>query len=257
METNAINVEGVTKRYGADVVALEGVDLAVPMGARFALLGPNGAGKSTLVRILCTLTNPDSGTVRVVGEELAQASGRIRSRIGVALQDLAIDPEARVQDQLAFQCRLYGEGKAAATVQAWELAERFGLAECAGRPARELSGGTRRRLHVALALAHRPSVLFLDEPTVGMDAEIRGRFWDELLRLNREEGMTLFFTTQYLEEARRYAEELAVLESGHIAWRGTVEGFLGQAGSGGGLEEAYVAFLESYRTVGTEEALHA
>lgn len=162
MDETMIEVQKMTKSYG-EVRALDGVDLAVGQGARFALLGPNGAGKSTLTRILCSLACPDGGSARVAGEDVLMASGRIRARIGVALQELALDPDAQVRSQLVFQCRLFGMEKNAAWTRAEELLECFGLAEHAGRCARDLSGGTKRRLHVALALAHRPSVLFLDE----------------------------------------------------------------------------------------------
>ena len=212
-----IEARGVTRTYRKGPQALKGVDLDVAAGARFALLGPNGAGKSTLTRILCTLSRHDAGTVRIDGLPLGGDTAAIRARIGVALQDVQLDPEASAREQLCFQARLFGLDAAAAAVRAEELVGRFGLAEAAGRKAKDLSGGNKRRLHVALALVHRPKLLFLDEPTVGMDPEGRATFWQEIRRLNREEGTTVFITTQYLEEAQRHADELAVIDDGRLA----------------------------------------
>lgn len=254
-----IEAVGIKRRYRNGPRALSGVDLEIDEGARFALLGPNGAGKSTLTRILCTLSRADAGTVRIDGIPLSGNPVQVRRRIGVALQELTIDPDSTVVDQLRFQGRLFGIDARGAAARAGVLLERFGLAELAGRKARDLSGGNKRRLHVALALVHRPRVLFLDEPTVGMDPEVRLDFWGELRRLNGEEGTTVFFTTQYLEEAQRYASELAILERGLIAFRGTVGGFIAGHGFAGGenLEAGYVRFLEARREAAGREAVHA
>jgi ABC-2 type transport system ATP-binding protein len=237
---------------------LAGVDLDVPEGSRFALLGANGAGKSTLVRILCTLSRADSGAATIDGKPLGVGS---RARIGVALQDTQLDPDETVRAQLRFQARLYGMAERPAAERATELIGRFGLEPAADRKAKDLSGGNKRRLHVALALVHRPRVLFLDEPTVGMDPESRAAFWAEMRRLNAEEGVTVFFTTQYLEEAERHGDELAVLDEGVVAYRGTVGGFAeAHAGPGGDLETGYLNFLEARRGAEprkAEEAVHA
>lgn len=242
-----IEARGLERAYRDGTKALRGVDLSVAEGARFALLGPNGAGKSTLTRILCTLSSQDAGTAKIAGIDSRAGSTAVRARIGVALQDPQLDPEATARAQLVFQARLYGAGKAEAEERARDLSGRFGLSAFLDRKAKDLSGGNKRRLHVALALAHRPRLLFLDEPTVGMDPEIRADFWAELRRLNAEEGTTLFFTTQYLEEAERHAEDLAVIDGGRIAYRGSTAGFLAGPGRGEGLEAGYVAFLASRR----------
>jgi ABC-2 type transport system ATP-binding protein len=243
-----IEAHGLKRTYRKGPEALKGVDLVVPEGSRFALLGPNGAGKSTLTRILCTLSRPDAGTVRIDGLALAQGSAEIRSRIGVALQELQLDPLATPHDQLCFQGRLFGLDGRRAKARAEELVLRFGMQEVATRKSKELSGGNQRRLHVALALVHKPRLLFLDEPTVGMDPEIRASFWAELRRLNRDERTTVFFTTQYLDEAEKHADELAVIDAGRVAYRGTVAGFVAdQAATAGSLEAGYLRFLEARR----------
>ncbi len=253
MDKPIIEVRSLERTYRKGPRALKGVSLDVARAARFALLGPNGAGKSTLTRILCTLSRGDSGSVRVDGIPYSGGTQRIRSRIGVALQDIQVDPESTARDQLRFQGRLYGMDARAAADRAEELLARFGLADAAVRKAKDLSGGNKRRLHVALALVHRPGILFLDEPTVGMDPEARALFWGEIRRLNREEGVTVFFTTQYLEEAERNAESLAVIDDGLVVYRGTPGDFAREfaAGDGSGkpgsLEEGYLAFVEARR----------
>ncbi len=260
MPENIIEARGLTRTYRKGPRALAGIDLDVPAACRFALLGANGAGKSTLVRILCTLSRCDSGSVAIAGRPISGGSQAIRALIGVALQDTQLDPGESAHRQLAFQGRLYGLDAARAAERAEELIGRFGLEPVADRKAGELSGGNKRRLHVALALVHRPSVLFLDEPTVGMDPESRAAFWAEMRRLNTEEGACVFFTTQYLEEAEKHGDELAVLDSGLVAYRGTVRGFAAEhSGPGGDLEAGYLNFVESRRLAAgaSEEAVHA
>lgn len=259
MNEPIIEARSLGRTYRKGPRALDGVDLDVQRGVRFALLGPNGAGKSTLTRILCTLSKADSGSVRICGIPSSAGSVAVRSCIGVALQDIQTDPGATVRDQLRFQGRLFGMDDRRALERAEDLIQRFALGEAAGRKAGDLSGGTKRRLHVALALVHDPELLFLDEPTAGMDPEVRALFWGEILRRNREEGTTIFFTTQYLEEAERHAESLAVIHGGRIAYRGTPSEFAARyagAGSGGpgDLESGYLTFLETRRG---KEAVHA
>ncbi|PKL25788.1 MAG: hypothetical protein CVV47_03855 [Spirochaetae bacterium HGW-Spirochaetae-3] len=248
MSGNIIEARGLARTYRKGPRALAGVDLDVPEACRFALLGANGAGKSTLVRILCTLSRADSGSASIAGRPLSGGSQAVRALIGVALQDTQIDPSERVRRQLEFQGRLYGLDAARSAERVEELVGRFGLGPVADRKAGELSGGNKRRLHVALALVHRPRVLFLDEPTVGMDPESRAAFWTEMRRLNAEEGVCVFFTTQYLEEAEKHGDELAVLDAGLVAYRGTVSGFAeAHSGPGGDLEAGYLNFVESRR----------
>lgn len=241
-----IAVRGAERSYPNGTKALRGVDLEVPRGSRFALLGPNGAGKSTLIKILATICRPDSGCVEIDGIPLSGSSLAARSRMGAALQDVQLDPEARPVEQLALQGRLFGLSRAEAEARAGELVRRFDLAAVEGKKAKELSGGNKRRLHVALALVHRPSLVILDEPTAGMDPEIRSAFWAETRRLNEEEGVTIFFSTQYLEEAERHAEELAVLSEGRVAFRGKVADFAAEH-RGENLESSYLNFLEASR----------
>lgn len=255
MSSNVIEARGVTKAYRKGPKALAGVDLDVPAACRFALLGPNGAGKSTLVRILCSLSRPDAGSVTVAGHSLPGEARAARAAVGVALQDVQLDPAESVAGQLAFQGRLYGRDRSGAARRAEELMRRFGLEDLAGRKAGELSGGNKRRLHAALALVHEPTVLFLDEPTVGMDPEGRAAFWEEMRRLNAEEGRCVFFTTQYLEEAEKHGDELAVLDAGTVAYRGSVSGFASaHAGPGGDLEAGYLAFVRARRAESRGEA---
>jgi ABC-2 type transport system ATP-binding protein len=214
---NAIEAEGLVKRYG-EVQALDGVDLRVEAGTVFGLLGPNGAGKSTTVRILTTLSRPDAGTVRVAGiDALADPDG-VRRMIGVVGQKHGADRDATGRENLVLQAELYGLRDHR---RVDELLERFGLAEAAGRPVKTYSGGMQRRLDVALGLLHGPRVLFLDEPTTGLDPEARTAMWAEIERLAREERMTILLTTHYLEEADRLASQVAIVDRGRIVAQGT------------------------------------
>ena len=215
---NAIEATGLAKRYG-DVQALAGVDLTVEAGTVFGLLGPNGAGKSTTVRILTTLSGADSGTAVVAGHDVRTDPLKVRRAIGVVGQKHGCDPDATGRENLVLQAELYGLGGVRA--RADEQLERFGLAGVADRVVKSYSGGMQRRLDVALGLLHRPQVLFLDEPTTGLDPEARALMWAEIERLAREERMTILLTTHYLEEADRLASQLAIVDQGRIVARGT------------------------------------
>src|SRR4051812_3424202 len=215
---NAIEAEGLVKRYG-EVQALDGVDLHVEAGTVFGLLGPNGAGKSTTVRILTTLSRPDAGSVRVAGIDALREPVAVRRQIGVIGQNHGTDPEATGRENLVLQGELYGIARPGS--RADEMLERFGLSEAGGRQVKTYSGGMERRLDVALGLIHSPSVLFLDEPTTGLDPEARAELWAEIERLAREERMTILLTTHYLEEADRLASQLAIVDRGKIVARGT------------------------------------
>jgi ABC-2 type transport system ATP-binding protein len=217
---NAIEAGGLAKRYG-EVQALDGLDLAVKTGTVFGLLGPNGAGKSTTVRILTTLSRPDSGTARVAGHDVLTEPVRVRRAIGVVGQKHGCDLEATGRENLILQGELYGIAGAELRRRADEALERFGLADAGHRQAKTYSGGMQRRLDVALGLIHRPQVLFLDEPTTGLDPEARALMWAEIERLAREERMTILLTTHYLEEADRLASQLAIVDRGRIVARGT------------------------------------
>jgi ABC-2 type transport system ATP-binding protein len=218
---HAIEATDLVKTYPPDVRALDGVSLAVPAGTIFALLGPNGAGKSTTVRILTTLSRPDGGTARVAGLDVLAEPVRVRRAIGVVGQKHGLDPEATGRENLVLQAELYGLAGAEARRRAGESLERFGLADAADRQAKTYSGGMQRRLDVALGLIHRPQVLFLDEPTTGLDPEARADMWREIERLAREERMTILLTTHYLEEADRLAARVAIVDRGRVVVEGS------------------------------------
>jgi ABC-2 type transport system ATP-binding protein len=219
--TLAIEANDLTKSYPPDVRALDGLSLAVRAGTIFGLLGPNGAGKSTTVRILTTLSRPDAGSAHVAGIDVQAEPVRARHAIGVVGQKHGLDPEATGRENLVLQGELYGITGRELRRRAAESLERFGLADAADRQAKTYSGGMQRRLDVAMGLIHHPQVLFLDEPTTGLDPEARADMWREIERLAREEQMTILLTTHYLEEADRLASQLAIVDRGRIVAEGT------------------------------------
>jgi ABC-2 type transport system ATP-binding protein len=219
----AIEAHGLSKTYPGGVRALEGLDLTVEAGTVFGLLGPNGAGKSTTVKILTTLSRPDAGSARVAGHDVLAEPVRVRHAIGVVGQKHGGDREATGRENLVLQGEFYGITGAELKRRAAGSLERFGLADAADRQVKTYSGGMQRRLDVAIGLIHRPEVLFLDEPTTGLDPEARAQMWAEIERLAREEGMTILLTTHYLEEADRLASRLAIVDRGRIVARGTPE----------------------------------
>src|SRR3954469_5005054 len=219
----AIDAEGLVKTFPGDVRALDGLSLAVPAGTIFGLLGPNGAGKSTTVRILTTLSRADSGSARVAGRDVAAAACAVRRAIGCVGQRSGVDRDATGRENLVLQGQIHGLGGRALGARADELLSQFGLADAAGRFVRTYSGGMQRRLDIAMALVHRPSVLFLDEPTTGLDPEVRADMWAEIHRLSRDEGLTILLTTHYLEEADRLASDLAIVDRGRVVASGSPE----------------------------------
>jgi ABC-2 type transport system ATP-binding protein len=219
---NTIEAWDLRKTYGA-VRALDGLGLTVEAGTIFGLLGPNGAGKSTTVKILTTLSRADSGEARVAGHDVVREAERVRRSVGVVGQRPGLDPEATGRENLEMQAELYGLAGAARRQRVGELLERLGLTDAAGRLAKTYSGGMQRRLDVALGLVHRPKVLFLDEPTTGLDPEARAELWREIERLASVEEMTILLTTHYLEEADRLAAELAIVDRGRIVAQGSPE----------------------------------
>jgi len=225
---NAIEAEGLTKHYPPDVQALDGVGFTVPEGTVFGLLGPNGAGKSTTVKILTTLSTPDAGTARVAGFDVEREAAKVRRAIGVVAQNPGVDGELTGRENLILQGRIHGIPGPELNRRADELLEQFGLAEAADRVARGYSGGMKRRLDIAGALVHRPKVLFLDEPTTGLDPEVRAAMWEEIARLSNEEGLTILLTTHYLEEADELASQLAIVDRGKIVVQGTPEALKGE-----------------------------
>ncbi len=229
----AIEARQLVKTYAVrgskdGIRALDGLDISVPRGMIYGLLGPNGAGKSTTVKILTSLARPDSGQARVEGVDVLARPGQVRHMIGVVAQRSGADPTATGRENLILQGRLYGLPGAAVRARADELLAHFGLTEAAGRLVRTYSGGMQRRLDVALGLMHRPEVLFLDEPTTGLDPESRAAMWQEIARLAGGEGMTVLLTTHYLEEADRLASRLAIVDRGRVVATGTPDELKGE-----------------------------
>jgi ABC-2 type transport system ATP-binding protein len=229
MDTAAIVASGLVKHFG-DVPALDGIDLAVPPGTVFGLLGPNGAGKTTTVRILTTILRPDSGEARVLGHDVTTAPEAVRNSIGLAGQYAAVDENLTGRENLRLVGKLTHLPRALIRERSSELLERFDLTAAANRPVKTYSGGMRRRLDLAASLVHRPPVLFLDEPTTGLDPRSRSELWAVIEDLVAE-GTTVLLTTQYLEEADRLADYLAVVDHGRIIAKGTPAGLKAGLGS--------------------------
>jgi ABC-2 type transport system ATP-binding protein len=217
----AVEARNLVKTYPSDVRALEGLSFAIESGTVFGLLGPNGAGKSTTVKILTTLSRPTSGSAQVAGHEITRHPDRVRRAIGSVSQRSAVDPEATGRENMVIQGRMYGMRGIELSKRVDELLDRFFLADAAERVVRTYSGGMQRKLDVAMGLVHRPSVLFLDEPTTGLDPEAMAELREEIGRLTREDGLPSLMTTQYLEEADRLARRLAIVDRGRIVAEGT------------------------------------
>ena len=220
----AVETEGLVKTYPGGVQALKGLTISVRPGTVFALLGPNGAGKSTTVKILTTLSHPTSGRASIMGRDVVREPGQVRRLIGVIAQKSAVDLEATAAENLVLQGQLYGLSGAELRRRVDSLLTRFDLADARKRIARTLSGGMQRKLDVVMGLIHRPQVLFLDEPTTGLDPEARADMWREIARLAREDGLTVVLTTHYLEEADHLAQQVAIIDHGQIVVEGTPDG---------------------------------
>ena len=218
--TNPIEAEGLTRVFG-DLTAVNSINLSVSEGEVFGFLGPNGAGKSTAVRMLTTLLKPSDGSAKVSGYDVATEANMVRKNIGVALQDAAIDPLMTGNELLKLQAVLHGIPRQEGRARCAELLERVGLTAAGDKRVGTYSGGMRRRLDLALSLVHRPKVLFLDEPTTGLDPTSRVALWEEVRILNKEIGTTVFLTTQYLEEADQLAQRIAIIDNGRIVREGS------------------------------------
>src|SRR4051794_2678393 len=219
--SGGIEVEGLVREFKNGPRAVDGIDLQVGQGEIYGFLGPNGAGKSTTVLMLTTLLPPTAGTARVAGFDVVEEGPQVRATIGAALQEAALDPLLTGREHMRLQTALHGLGKAEREERGTELLERVGLADAANRKVGGYSGGMKRRLDLALALAHHPRILFLDEPTTGLDIQSRTALWDEVARLAAEDGVTVFLTTQYLEEADALANRVGIIDHGQIVAEGT------------------------------------
>jgi ABC-2 type transport system ATP-binding protein len=225
----AIETRGLVRRFKGGFEAVAGIDLSVAEGEIYAFLGPNGAGKTTTVRMLTTLLRPSAGTARVAGHDVVRESGQVRRAIGVALQEAALDPLMTGSELLELQATLHGLPGVEGRRRAELLLGRVGLTESGGRRIGTYSGGMRRRLDLATALVHEPRVLFLDEPTTGLDPTSRAAIWHEVRRLN-DAGTTVFLTTQYLEEADQLADRVGIIASGRMTVEGTPSALKAQLG---------------------------
>jgi ABC-2 type transport system ATP-binding protein len=234
----AIEARGLTRTFKGGIEAVRGIDLDVTKGEVFGFLGPNGAGKTTTVRMLCTLLPPTEGSARVAGVDVIEDPAEVRRRIGVALQEIGLDPVQTGRELLELQCGLYRIKRPEARIRVDELLELVGLVEAADRRTKTYSGGMKRRLDLASALVHSPEVLFLDEPTTGLDPASRLTIWEEVRRINAA-GTTVFLTTQYLEEADRLCDRLAIIDSGAIVVEGTPDELKAKTGLGS-LEEVFL-----------------
>jgi ABC-2 type transport system ATP-binding protein len=227
---NGIEVEGLVREFKKGPRAVDGIDLEVAPGEIYGFLGPNGAGKSTTVHMLTTLLPPTAGTARVAGHDIVKEGPAVRDAIGVALQEAALDQFLTAREHMRLQAGMHGIPKAEAIRRGDELIQRVGLGEAADRKVGGYSGGMRRRLDLALALVHEPRILFLDEPTTGLDVQSRTALWDEVARLAGDEGVTVFLTTQYLEEADSLADRVGIIATGKIVAEGTPDALKAEIG---------------------------
>src|SRR3954465_15884147 len=229
-QPNGIEVEGLVRVFKKGPRAVDGIDLEVAPGEIYGFLGPNGAGKSTTVLMLTTLLPPTAGTARVAGHDVVEEGPAVRRAIGAALQEAALDPFLTGREHMRLQAGLHGFRKSERDRRANELLERVGLSEAADRKVGGYSGGMKRRLDLGLALVHRPRILFLDEPTTGLDPQSRTALWEEFERLAKDEGTTVFLTTQYLEEADVLADRVGIIDRGHIVAEGTPQALKEEVG---------------------------
>ena len=229
-EERAIAVHDLVREFKGGIRAVDGIDLHVAAGEIYGFLGPNGAGKSTTVKVLTTLLPPTSGSATVAGHDVAREGAKVRAAIGVALQDVALDPMLTGSEHMRLQGGLQGIPRAERAARGAELLARVGLSDAADRRTSTYSGGMKRRLDLALALLHHPRILFLDEPTTGLDPQSRSDLWEEVGRLARDEGVTVMLTTQYLEEADALADRVGIIDQGRIVAEGTPDALKAEVG---------------------------
>ena len=236
---DGVVTEGLTKRYGS-LTAVEALDLAVPAGERFALLGVNGAGKTTTVRMLCCLTRPTAGRALVGGRSVTEEPMAVKARIGLSPQETAVAPNLTAEENLLFMAGVHGMGREQARARAKELTEALDLGQVLRRRAGKLSGGWQRRLSIAMALVSRPRVLFLDEPTLGLDVLARSALWETIRSL---EGVTVILTTHYMEEAEALADRVGIMAAGRLLRTGSPAQLLAGTGTDR-LEDAFLAIVK-------------
>jgi ABC-2 type transport system ATP-binding protein len=227
----AIQTKGLVKQYSEEVLAVDGVDLAIPTNTIYALLGPNGAGKTTTISMLTTLTEPTAGSAQVVGFDVVQQAGEVRHKIGVTFQEIVLDPDLTGRESLDFHGRLYKLSKSQRQAKIDELLKLVELEEAADRRTNTYSGGMKRRLELARGLMTDPAVLFLDEPTQGLDPQNRTTIWEYIRNLKEKQGMTLLLTTHYMDEAETLADRVAIIDYGRIVVEGTPQELVNQMGT--------------------------
>jgi ABC-2 type transport system ATP-binding protein len=227
----AIQARGLVKRYNEEVLAVDGVDLAIEANTIYALLGPNGAGKTTTISMLTTLLEPTAGSAKVVGLDVVRQAAKVRERIGVTFQEMVLDDELTGREVLDFHGRLYGQNKAERQAKSTELLALVELGEAADRTSRTYSGGMKRRLELARALMTAPEVLFLDEPTLGLDPQTRARIWEYLRNLKSQNGLTVLMTTHYMDEAEALADRVGIIDLGRLVAEGTPRELIDQMGA--------------------------
>lgn len=227
----AIKAKGLVKRYDEQVLAVDGVDLSIPPNSIYGLLGPNGAGKTTTISMLTTLLEPTAGAAEVVGLDVVRQADEVRRRIGVTFQEMVLDDELTGRDVLDFHGRLYGQSKAERQAKIKELLALVELEEAAERQVRTYSGGMKRRLELARSLMTTPEVLFLDEPTLGLDPQTRSRVWEYIRDLKEQGGLTLMLTTHYMEEAEYLADRVGIIDQGKLVAEGTPQELIEQMGA--------------------------
>lgn len=227
----AISIKGLTKRYGENVLAVDNIGLSIPTNTIYALLGPNGAGKTTTISMLTTLIKPTSGNAQVAGLDVVQQADQVRQRIGVTFQEIVLDPDLTGRESLDFHARLYGIGKSERLAKTDELLKLVELEEAADRRTNTYSGGMKRRLELARGLITNPTVLFLDEPTQGLDPQNRTNIWDYIRTLKTNTNMTLLLTTHYMDEAEALADRVGIMDHGKIVVEGSPRELIDQMGA--------------------------